>query len=142
MRKRLLLLSLAAIPANACAGPAIVRDTPYGAEYRQLTGTGLRAAVAGRFFSFPQPEGVISSPRCHRFHEDGTYEECGDRVAFYRGTYTIAHDRFCATGGPSASCWQLYAGSGGNYLLRDIRNPRADTRVCISPPGGEYRPCP
>lgn len=141
MRKTIPLLLFGAIQASACAGPAVVRDPVHGAEYRQLTGDGLRAAVAGRVFSFPRPEGLISAPRCHRFLADGTYEECGDRVPIYRGTYTIAHDRFCATGGPAASCWQLYAGSGGTYLLRDIRDPRADARICISPPGGDRQPC-
>lgn len=133
MRTTALLVPLSLVSASACAASTIARtETISGAEYRQLTGTRLQAAVIGRLFRFPPPDGLYSSPTCYRFHADRTYQECGDRIAFYSGTYTITHDRFCATGGPQASCWNLYVGPGGTYLLRDLRRPRADARVCIS----------
>jgi len=137
---RTIVLLLAMIPASACAGWDFARaQTISGAQ--QLTGARLRAAVIDRLFTYPPPDGLYSSPTCHRFHADGTYQECGDRIAFYHGTYTLTHDRICATGGPGASCWQLYVGSGGDYLLRDLRDPRADKRICISPRGEEPPPC-
>jgi hypothetical protein len=143
MRSTALLVPLGIVSLGACAGSNIARtETSVGAQYRQLTGARLRAAVIGRHFSFPRPDGLYSSPTCHRFHADGTYQSCGDRIRFHPGTYTMERDHFCATGGPDASCWTLYMGPGGDYLLRDIRTPpRADARVCISSLAGEIPPC-
>jgi hypothetical protein len=124
------------ISAAIALAVALAGQPPADAGYRRLTGNALARAVTGRLFTFPQPEGVISSPRCHRFYADGNlYEECADRVPFLSGSYRLSRDSVCATGGPEASCWALFVGRRGDYRLRDLRGGQPDTRVCISPLG-------
>ena len=112
-----------------------------GALYRPLIGRELRTAIVGKILTFPEPQRgpivIVSGGRCHIFRPRGEYTACGDRAPFIPGTYVLHRDRVCATllHSGHTSCWMLYAGGTGDYVLRTV-SPDASVppeRVRIEP---------
>jgi hypothetical protein len=135
------LLLIALSFTSACVTASPKTDLANGdAGYRTLTGTALQDAVVGNGFvvrsNFPMP-----SRQCHLFRESGEYLECGDRIPFHTGSYTILEDRVCATGGPFASCWLIQARGANDYLLKDLNGTLSAKPVCRWAIGGDEPHC-